>query len=158
RKEIPSKRSKDNPEKQSNQPNLFPRFPGYSAEASFRSSLVMEDRLCRDFQKRAITDVTSLPDRIERIQRSVDLFMEEIRYLAQNTAAKVIVCAIPMPLLDAMESVELVEEEEGDSIAPDVLGPQIDFHDMLKARAMQQYRKPVQLILPWTYDESKRRK
>lgn len=28
----------------------------------------------------------------------------------------------------------------------------------IQARAMQQYRKPVQIILPATYDESKRRK
>jgi predicted HTH domain antitoxin len=27
----------------------------------------------------------------------------------------------------------------------------------VKARAMQQYRKPIQIILPATYDESKRR-
>jgi hypothetical protein len=42
RKEIPAKRSKEDPEKQSNQPNLFPRFPGYSVEAGFRSSLVLD--------------------------------------------------------------------------------------------------------------------
>jgi len=159
RNEIPAKRSKDDAEKQSNQPNLFPRFPGYSAEAGFRSSLVMDEKLCRDVQKRAITDVTTLPSRMERIERSVDLFMEEIRYLAQNTAAKVLVCAVPMPLLEAMEPAEVVEDEEdGDDLPVDVAGTQIDFHDMLKARAMQQYRKPVQIILPWTYDESKRRK
>jgi hypothetical protein len=159
RKEIPAKRHKDDPEKQSNQPNLFPCFPGYSAEAGFRSSLTMDDTLCRNFQKRAITDVTVLADRTERIERSVDLFMEEIRYLAQNTAAKVIVCAVPTALLDAMDPVEIVEEDEdSEEITPDVAATQIDFHDMLKARAMQKYRKPVQIILPSTYDESKRRK
>lgn len=159
RKEIPAKRSKDDPDRQSNQPNLFPRFPGYSADTGFRSLLVMDDRLCRDFQKRAITEVTGLPDRMERIERSVDLFMEEIRYLAQNTAAKVIVCAVPLPLLQAMEPAEVaVDEEDNDDLSPDLAGTQIDFHDMLKARAMQFYHKPVQLILPSTYDESKRQK
>src|SRR5438105_13704194 len=39
-----------------------------------------------------------------------------------------------------------------------VSGLQLDFHDMLKARAMQQYRKPIQIILPPTYDESKHRR
>jgi hypothetical protein len=158
RKEIPAKQNKDDPEKESHQPNLFPRFPGYSAEESFRSSLIMDDRFCRDFQKRAMTDVTVLPDRMERIERSVDLFMEEIRYLAQNTPAKVIVCAVPMALLDAMEPEAVIEEDDSEDLPADVAGTQIDFHDMLKARAMQQYRKPVQIILPWTYDESKRRK
>jgi len=157
RKELPAKHSKEDPEKPSNQPNLFPRFPGYSAETGFRSSLVIDERLCRDFQKRAITDITNLPDRMERIERSVDLFVEEVRYLAQNTAAKVVVCAVPLPLLAAMEPAEIVEDEDNDELPADVAGTQIDFHDMLKARAMQLYRKPVQIILPWTYDESKRR-
>jgi hypothetical protein len=159
RKEIPGKRNKDDSNKESHQPNLFPRFPGFSDEAGFRNSLVMDDRLCRDFQKRAITDITVLPNRTERIERSVDLYMEEIRYLAQNTSAKVIVCAVPMPLLEAMDPAEVVEEDEdAEEIPVDVAGTQIDFHDMLKARAMQQYRKPIQLILPSTYDESKRKK
>src|ERR1039457_3455906 len=63
RKEIPGKRNKDDSIKESHQPNLFPRFPGFSDEAGFRSSLVMDDGLCRDFQKRAITDITVLPNR-----------------------------------------------------------------------------------------------
>ncbi len=160
RKEISAKPNKEHPDKPSNQPNLFPRFPGYSADSGFRSSIIMEDNLCRDLQKRAIVEISGLPSRTERIERSVDLFMEEIRYLAQNTSAKVIVCAVPMGLLEAMQPRESVETEddEEEEITPDVAGTQIDFHDMLKARSMQLYRKPVQLILPSTYDESKRRK
>lgn len=159
RKEIPAKKNKENPDKPSNQPNLFPRFPGYAPETGFRSSILMEDNLCRDLQKRAIVEVAGVPSRTERIERSVDLFMEEIRYLAQNTPAKVIVCAVPMGLLDAMQPGEPIEEDdEEEDITPDVAGTQVDFHDMLKARSMQLYRKPVQIILPPTYDESKRKK
>lgn len=159
RKEISAKTSKENADKPSNQPNLFPRFPGYAPETGFRSTIIMEDNLCRDLPKRAIVEVAGLPSRSERIERSVDLFMEEIRYLAQNTAAKVIVCAVPMGMLDAMQPGEAVDEdEEEEDITPDVAGTQIDFHDMLKARSMQLYRKPVQIMLPSTYDESKRTK
>jgi len=157
RGEIPAKRNKKNQEKPSNQPNLFPRFPGYSVEAGFRSTLVMDDKLCRDFQKSTITEIADLRERKERIERSVDLFMEEIRYLAQSTSARVIVCAVPLMLLEAMGPGEM-EEDEGEDVAADIVGTQIDFHDMLKARAMQQYRKPIQLVLPSTYDESKQRK
>jgi hypothetical protein len=159
RKEVAAKKNKENPDKPSNQPNLFPRFPGYAPETGFRSTIIMEDNLCRDLHKRAIVEVAGLPSRTERIERSVDLFMEEIRYLAQNTAAKVIVCAVPMGLLEAMQPGETIDEDEEDEdITPDVAGTQVDFHDMLKARSMQLYRKPVQIILPSTYDESKRKK
>ncbi|HZR64789.1 MAG TPA: hypothetical protein VFA85_06540 [Terriglobales bacterium] len=158
RTEIPGKRSKSEPDKPSNKPNLFPKFPGYSANVSFRSTLILSNPLCRDFQKSAIEAIVKVPDRKTRIERSVDLFMEEIRYLAQNTPAKVIICAVPLPLLDAMASSELNEDEDDDDPTPDIAGTQIDFHDMLKARAMQLYRKPIQIVLPSTYDESKRRR
>ena len=157
RTEIAAKSNKEVQGKPSKQPNLFPRFPGYSSEVGFRSTLVMDDMLSRDFQKSAITLVTKLSHRKERIERSVDLFMEEIRYLAQNTSAKVIVCAVPLQLLEAMGPEEAPEEEEEEP-TPDIVGTQLDFHDLLKARAMQLYRKPIQLVLPSTYDESKRRK
>jgi hypothetical protein len=52
RVEIPAKRSKERPDRLSNQPNLFPRFPGFSADVCFQSTLLMPDTLCRDFQKR----------------------------------------------------------------------------------------------------------
>jgi hypothetical protein len=158
RVEIPAKRSKERPDKLSNQPNLFPRFPGFSADACFQSKLVMSDTLCRDFQKSAVAEIVKLADRRARIERSVELFLEEIRYLAQNTPAKVIICAVPLPLLEAMGPGELADEGNEGETTPDIAGTQIDFHDMLKARAMQLYRKPIQLVLPSTYDASKSRK
>jgi hypothetical protein len=158
RVEIPAKRNRAHPDRQSNQPNLFPRFPGYSGEIAFQSSLIMADALCRDLQKSSISLISKLPSRTERIVRSVDLFTEEIRYLAQNTSAKVIVCAVPLELLEAMGPNEVEDESNNEEATPDIADTQADFHDMLKARAMQQYRKPIQLILPSTYDESKHRK
>lgn len=157
RTEIPAKPSKDDPEKPNKQPNLFNRFPGYSPDFGFRSTLVMDNTLCRDFQKTAIITITKLPDRNDRITRSVDLFMEEVRYLAQNTSAKVIVCAVPMALLEAMGPDE-VDDDDGEEPTTDIIGPQLDFHDMLKARAMQHYHKSIQIILPSTYDETQHRK
>jgi len=158
RNEIAAKRSKENPDKLSNQPNLFTRFPGFSGDTAFKSTLIMDDTLCRDFQKSAITLITKLSDREDKIVRSVDLFLEEIRYLAQNTTAKVIVCAVPLQLLEAMGPEEVSDDEDNDEATPDVVGTQLDFHDLLKARSMQLYRKPIQLILPSTYDDSKRQK
>lgn len=143
--------------KPSKQPNLFPRFPGFTKEMGFRSTLVMDDSLCRDIPAADIAVVSKLPDRNERISRSVDLFMEEIQYLAQNRDAKVLVCAVPTALLDAMGPEEF-ESNDPDTLVADVASTRLDFHDMLKARAMQQYRKPMQIILPSTYDDSKNKR
>lgn len=156
RTEIPPKRSKTDPGKTHKQPNLFTRFPGFAPDSPFRSTLVIDNTLCRDFPNNAVADIAKLPDQNERITRSVDLFMEEIRYLAQNTPAKVILCTVPRGLLDAMGSV-VIDHDQDEPTIPDATALQLDFHDMLKARAMQQYRKPIQIILPPTYGDSRNR-
>src|SRR5438270_10925738 len=38
RSDIAAKQNKEHPERPSNQPNLFPRFPGYSEDTAFRST------------------------------------------------------------------------------------------------------------------------
>jgi len=157
RTEILAKSNKDDPNKPNKQPNLFTRFPGFAPGNGFHSVLVMDDTLCRDLSNDSIVSISKLPNRNERITRCVDLFIEEVKYLSQNTGAKVIVCAVPTALLEAMGPDES-DEDDGDEPATAVGGPQLDFHDMLKARAMQQYRKPIQIILPPTYDESKSRR
>lgn len=155
RTEIAAKANKQDPLKPSKQPNLFARFPGFNPETGFRSTLVIQDSLCRMLPKNSMAGIATLPDRNERIARSVNLFMEEIRYLAQNTPAQVIICAVPLPLLEAMGPGEGTDEQE--ELPEETSAPQLDFHDMLKAAAMQQYRKPIQLILPYTYDPTKQR-
>jgi len=158
RTEIPGKPNKNEPEKPNKQPNLFTRFPGFAVNSGFRCTLGIDDTLCREFSNSTIFSTSKLSDRNERVLRSVDLFMAEIQYLAENTQAKVIVCAVPLELLEAMgpdqvDADDEAEDPEDPEIAVNL--PQLDFHDMLKARAMQQYRKAIQIILPSTYDPSK---
>lgn len=138
--------------KGSKQPHLFPRFPGFSENAGFRCSIVIDDALARDIPKQHILDLGKIADLEERIRQAVEVFLDQIRYLAQNTAASVILCALPMELLKLMQAHETEDEQ---SAVPSTPTP-IDFHDLLKARAMQ-YRRPIQLILPSTYDETKHR-
>jgi hypothetical protein len=155
RTEITAKPSKADPTKPNKQPYLFTRFPGFAPDTAFGSTLFMHDTLCRDLSNKSIADISKLSDRNERITRSVDLFMEEIQHLAQNKdAAKVIVCAVPLALLEAMGPDE-IDDDETEETTPGIIGPQLDFHDMLKAYAMQQYRKPIQIILPSTYETSR---
>jgi hypothetical protein len=150
---VPAKPNKQEPDKPNRQPNLFARLPGFTPHAGFRSSLVVQDSLCRTLLKNNLDAITNLSNRNERIVRSVDLFMEEIRYLAQNTPSPVIICALPISLLEAMGPEDTADDlDEG---AEDAIEAQLDFHDMLKAGAMQQYRRPIQIVLPSTYESTK---
>src|SRR6476660_4724261 len=42
------------PAKVSNQPNLFPRFPGFNPDVAFQASLILEQRLQRTISQREI--------------------------------------------------------------------------------------------------------
>src|SRR5262249_4311423 len=114
------------------QPTLFTRFPGFSPDCGFRSTLFIDDTCCRDFTSANVAAISSLPGRNERITRSVDLFMEEIQYLSQNKEVAVVVCALPLGLYEAMERDEMGDEgdEDAEPPEPDSDTVQIDFHDM----------------------------
>ncbi len=164
RNEIPAKPNKRDPSKPNKQPNLFARFPGFTPDTGFCSTLTLDESFCRSFLRNSLDTISKLRDRNDRIRHTVDLFAEEIRYLAQNTKAEVIICAVPLTLLELMEGTE----EDGEELSEleqtelpanaegGVVATPLDFHDLLKATAMQQYRKPIQIVLPWTYDQGKR--
>jgi hypothetical protein len=153
RGEILAKPNREDSSKPNKQPNLFMRFPGFALDTAFQSTLVMDDTFCRDIPSSSIVSIGKVPDLNERITRYVDLFIEEVKYLSESKDAKVIVCAVPNPILESMGT-EGGDDEDGEEPTPSIVGPHLDFHDMLKARAMQQYRKPIQIILPPTYDAS----
>jgi hypothetical protein len=154
RNPIPGKPNRDDPSKPHRQPNLFAPFPGFRHDTAFHSSLTLPDDLCRTLPNLSIASITAPRHRNARIARAVAIFMDEIGYLAQNTAADVVICAVPLAVLQAIGPEELPDEPEEES--DDNTG-QVDFHDMLKATAMQQYRKVIQIILPSTYDTTKQR-
>jgi hypothetical protein len=155
RNAIPAKPNRDDPTKPHRQPNLFAAFPGFRHDTAFRSTLTIPDDLCRTLANASITSITAPRQRNARIARAVAIFMDEIGYLAQNTAAEVIICAVPLAILQAIGPEESPEEPEEEADDPATV--QLDFHDMLKASTMQQYRKVIQIILPSTYDTSKQR-
>ena len=147
--EIPAKLSK--------QPNLFPRFPGFNPDASFRSSLLMDQQLQREIPPRFFEALKTQSDVNRIVTEAVEVFFHELSYLAEKANGGVFVCAVPMELLNLLEQriqmnkghTEDNHEEQEDQL-------HLDFHDMLKARAMQ-LKTPIQIVLPPTYDETKRR-
>jgi hypothetical protein len=130
--------------KQTKQPNLFPSFPPLSSTSSFCCELSIDNAHIRTLTSVALENVSKVSGINARIQAAAELFIREIQFLAENGNPGVILCAFPLSLLEV-----LAEEKRS--------AGQKDIHHLLKARTMQ-WRIPIQLILPGTYDESKARK
>lgn len=145
------------PAKPSRQPNLFPRFPGYGPDTSFRASLIMDSQLQRSIPERDFEKLGRNRSSDQIVVEAVQMFLTELQYLAQNTNANVLMCAVPMSLLHIMEPDDVVSTESGHDTGDEEGKTVPDFHDLLKARAMELGR-PTQIILPMTYDKRKRRR
>lgn len=157
---------KEIPPKVSNQPNLFPKFPGYRPDIGFRSTLVLERRLQREISLRVFMDMKKHKNVNRVVRESVELFYNELNYLAENTSSSVLICAIPQELLTTTASIEGQAEQAGvlpedDNATENPAGDKdeenapLNFHHLLKAKAMS-VKIPIQLIIPSTYDEKKR--
>lgn len=148
------------PAKQSRQPNLFPKFPGFNIETAFHSDLYTDSALERQIPSQAIAEIARLSVRDEQKIKSVDIITQQVQSLLEKKPPDVIVCALPQEFLDAFEPNEKAIDLDDDS-ANDaaVQYGSIDFHDLLKARCMTLPRAcPLQLVLPGTYDPKKRRR
>ncbi len=141
------------PAKQSRQPYLFPKFPGFNPEVGFRSELVLDSQLQRTIPQREFVSLKASRSPNEVVAQAVELFLSEVEYLSENPNVDVLLCAPPIELLAAMviEKPENTQDDDGEEIESSTL----DFHDMLKAKAMG-LSKPMQIVLPMTYDNTKR--
>lgn len=136
--------------KASNKPYLFPHFPGF--EETFRSSLVLDQQLTRTIHQNVLEQLATKKKGSGLVDEAVDIFLAEFQYLVENANPDVLVCALPTSLLDAMDG---GAGESESSTEP--TGVTMNFHHLLKARGMV-LRKPIQIILPTTYDKEAKRK
>jgi hypothetical protein len=131
-------------QKATKQPNLFPAFPAVTSTSSFCCEFSADPTRTRILSSAAIETVGEADGIAARVERAAELFIKEIEFLAENSNPSVIMCALSLELL------ELLSEERKSP-------GRKDLHHLLKARTME-FRIPIQLILPSTYDESKARK
>lgn len=130
--------------KASKQPRLFPEFPSMDGLTAFRCKVVVDSGRMRSINRSALAQLEQLAGNVERVERAVQLFMEELNLLCENAQPQVIICAPPLQILEAL-------------VGGSPSAVRYDFHHLLKARAMS-LRVPIQIILPATYDETKARK
>ena len=134
--------------------NLFPDFPGFAGDTVFQAELVFDDSLERPIAIRELR--ARVRPAADATRRAVcELILDELAVLLERQRPDVVLIALPLEIL---ERVEPAAEEETPS------GPRrerrrrpIDFHDLLKARAMV-LRTPLQLVNPETYDPTVKRR
>ena len=136
------------PPKTSRQPNLFPRFPGFSPDVAFRSSLLLDESLRRIIPIRVFEGLKRSGDANRIVREAADHFVAEFEDLQANTAADVFVCAVPPQVAELMDPAN--RPGGGGATRP------LNFRHLTKARSLP--LKPVQLILPSTADPRRARK
>lgn len=124
--------------------NLYPEFPGFNQETAFRSTLAFDSRLQRTIPERALGRLVALKADVAA-REAAELYMHELTILDEEARCDVVICARPDNL-----PTHAAETREFDDDGPPL---QVNFHDLLKARAMR-FRFPLQIIRRETWDAS----
>lgn len=124
------------------QENLRLPFCGFNKNSGFGADIKFSRDLSRALRNSDIEEVIAIEGRKERIEAAIELYLENIKFLAQNRHVDVIVCVMPERLfevisLEPQKDEETLEEAEDDE--------ELNFRRALKARAMS-LGKPLQLI------------
>lgn len=141
--------------------NLFPAFPGFTAETCFKSSLVFHERWTGVISGREIADLMSISKPYELAGEAASMFVEYAARLLEHGSIHVIVCAPPPELLASLDAGldNYVDDTEGgidEGSEPERQRIRVPaFHDALKALGMR-LGVPLQMIRPPTYEGSKR--
>jgi hypothetical protein len=127
------------------QPNLYTSFCGFNLEQGFKAELVLGDETTRTLNNSDIKAILKTKDWNARVHAAVDLYYEQVKFLAQNRVVDVIICVVPTELYnkiareDAHVGEETVEEQETDD------NLEMNFRRALKAKSMH-LGKPLQLM------------
>lgn len=148
--------------KQSNKPNLFPRFPGFGKDSPFNAYWTCDAR-----SRRLISpaDIAGLSSRItpgDIVKGAVGLYVAEVDYLVNETKPNVIFCIVPDELSEQLDrAAELAGhvkrplDDEDDTSSGSTY--RHDFHHCLKAEVMR-FQTPIQLALASTFEMGTRGK
>jgi hypothetical protein len=138
--------------------NLFPDFPGFAGDTMFQAELVFDDGLDRAIGITALR--AAIRPAADATRRAVcELVLDELSVLLERQRPDIVLIALPLEIL---ERVEPAAAEDASPPRPQARRRErrirpIDFHDLLKARAMP-LRTPLQLVNPETYDPAVKRR
>ena len=149
--------------KKSRLSNLFPLFPGFRPDTTFRSQLAFHDRWTSTLRQKEIDQLLKNPASATLVRDCVKLFVENVAAVKETAGPMVVICAPPKDLLDAVDAkVERKldsQEQELDESSEDAEKDNTAipaFHDLLKAEIMR-VGVPIQMVRPSTYGGQGRR-
>lgn len=137
--------------KDTKQENLKLPFCGFSREGGFGADIKFSSDLARPLKNSDIAEVIAITSGAERIQAAINLYYENIKFLAQNRHVDVIVCVMPEKLYKAISTEEASGEE---TLEESKTTEELNFRRALKARSMS-LGKPLQLIRQVNLDPTK---
>lgn len=131
--------------------NLNLAFCGFNNSGGFGADIRFGSDLARPIKNSDIAEIVAIHSRTERIEAALDLYFENIKFLAQNRHVDVIICVMPEKLYEVISA----EQEAGEeTLEEDTSREELNFRRALKARAMS-LGKPLQLIRQVNLDETK---
>ena len=137
--------------KDAKQENLKLAFCGFNKMGGFGADIRFSADLARQIKNSDIAGVIAIRSRTERINAAIELYFENIKFLAQNRHVDVIVCVMPEKLFKVIST----EEEQGEeTLEESTVREELNFRRALKARAMS-FGKPLQLIRQVNLDTNK---
>ena len=141
------------PPSDSRQPNLYPGFCGFNPDSGFKAKFVLREEITRPLNNSDIKEIIKIRSWNDRVNEAVELYYQQVKFLAQNRAVDVIVCIIPTNLYNKISSEEQkpIEETAIDEEAEDII--ETNFRRALKARVMH-LGKPLQLMKELSLDSN----
>lgn len=133
-----------------NQPNLFTSFCGFNERTGFGAKFVFGDNLARAIKKTEIDELLDVKAWKDRVLAAVNLYYENVKFLAQNRNVDVIVCVIPEALYKSIVLEKKPNIDESLDTSVDVTG-ELNFRRALKAKAMH-LGKPLQLVRAYSFE------
>tara|TARA_R110002072_G_scaffold31735_19_gene97798 strand:+ start:42348 stop:43772 length:1425 start_codon:yes stop_codon:yes gene_type:complete len=133
------------------QENLRLPFCGFTKNSGFKADLIFSSELSKTIKNSDIKETIKIKDRRERLDKAIELYYENIKFLAQNRNVDIIVCVIPTELFEVISS----EKNFGDeTLDAEEDYEEFNFRRALKAKAMH-LAKPLQLIRQTSIDPNK---
>jgi hypothetical protein len=136
-----------------NKLNLWMDFCGVNLESGFKTKFTCEEGIHRKLTNSEIKGILKIEDWDTRVNKAVELYYENIKFLAQNRDVDIIVCLIPKQLSDLIKvndekTPEDIEKEKAiiSNIQRENDAIECDFRRLLKAKSMH-LNRPIQIIL-----------
>jgi len=138
------------------QKGLFKPFPGFNKEQGFCANFLYDTEYERILSPNDLKTVLDIDNYEQRVEKAVNLYLENVQFLSDIKNCDVIVCIVPKKFEGKIvkdekeeEPVEITAEDE------EQVKQETNFRRALKAKTMQ-YNVPIQIVREYILHENKK--